>query len=460
MAFIGALCSMNENDIAQLWSRVSAQVFGELDEHTRDLWVTPITPRAVNDQSLVLSIPNKYFSDWLETNGYARRIEQILAAEMGGPRALSYEYSFNLDEVRTNDTPDTTTFEYLPEKVFLMSWGFNPNYTFDDFITDESNRFAKAICEGCAQTPGSRYNPVFIYSPAGLGKTHLLHAFGNKMLQLSKGFRIAYISADRFISDYVGAIKDHRLDTFRSKFQNSVALLLDDVHFLAGKEGSSEEFFHVFNMMFDARKQIIITSDRKPQDLKDGFQDRLISRFEWGVIADIGQPSMELRLAILRHKAQKQQVYVPDDVLRFLAENISENIRRLEGALIRMIAKSLTENIPLTIDNVRTMLKDMIDPTPRTVSIERIIAALEEEFRIPRRELLSRKRSSQLALARQFGMYLAKMLTDLPYLAISEHFGRRDHTTAYHAYLKIKNLIDTNPYYAQLVNNLTKKVRP
>jgi chromosomal replication initiator protein len=213
-------------------------------------------------------------------------------------------------------------------------------------------------------------------------------------------------------------------------------------------------------MMFDARKQIIITSDRKPQDLKGGFQDRLISRFEWGVIADIGQPSMELRLAILRHKAQKQQVYVPDDVLRFLAENIPENIRRLEGALIGMLAKSLTENIPLTIDNVRTMLKDMIDSTPRTVSIERIIAALEEEFRIPRRELLSRKRSSQLALARQFGMYLAKMLTDLPYLAISEHFGRRDHTTAYHAYLKIKNLIDTNPYYAQLVNNLTKKVRP
>jgi len=351
-----------------------------------------------------------------------------------------------------------TDFEYSPEKVFILKESFNPNYTFDEFITDESNRFAKAVCETAAKEPGVAYNPIFIYAPVGLGKTHLLHAIGNKMLEMSKKFRIAYISASKFVSDFVTAIQTNRLDIFRSKFQNSVALLLDDVQFLIEKEKSQEEFFQLFNMLFDMKKQIVITSDRKPQELK-GIEERLISRFEWGVVADIGKPSMELRLAILQQKAKKQKVYVPDDVLRYIAENVTENIRRIEGALIRILARSLTENIPLNIDSVKEMLKDMVEPQQKTVSIEKIIQVIEEELKVSRKELLSKKRSEALSLPRQFGMYLAKVLTDLSYSEISENFGRKDHTTSYHAYLKIKNLIASNPYYSQLVNKMITKAR-
>jgi chromosomal replication initiator protein len=306
--------------------------------------------------------------------------------------------------------------------------------------------------------PGSTYNPVFIYAPVGLGKTHLLHAVGNKMLQLSRKFQIAYITADRFVNEYIQALQNNKMDVFRSKFQNAIALLLDDIQFLIGKEKSQEEFFHIFNILFDNKKQIIITSDRKPQELK-GIEERLISRFEWGVVADIGRPSLELRLAILRHKAQRQKIYISDDILRYIAENITENIRRLEGALIKIVAMSITENIPLTIDNVKDMLKDIIEPKQQSVDIQKIIDVVADEFKLTKKELLSKKRTDALALPRQFGMYLAKILTDLSYAEISESFGRKDHTTAYHAYLKVKNLISSNPYYSQLVNRMIDKIK-
>ncbi|MFQ3674985.1 MAG: DnaA/Hda family protein, partial [Endomicrobiia bacterium] len=310
---------MVEIDLTQIWKKVLETIFSSLDPQTQELWVSPITPKELKDNILILNAPNKYFEDWIISGGYKTKIEEIVSKELKSNIEIKFDYQYDLKSIQQdNDSGKETDFEYSAEKVFVLKESFNPNYTFEEFITDESNRFAKAVCETAAKEPGVAYNPIFIYAPVGLGKTHLLHAIGNKMLEMSKKFRIAYISASKFVSDFVTAIQTNRLDIFRSKFQNSIALLLDDVQFLIEKEKSQEEFFQLFNMLFDMKKQIVITSDRKPQDLK-GIEERLISRFEWGVVADIGKPSMELRLAILQHKAQKQKVYVPDDVLPAIA---------------------------------------------------------------------------------------------------------------------------------------------
>lgn len=445
-------------NIEELWEKVKNTVFTGLDQQTLELWVSPISVKNITNQTVTLLLPNKYFANWLETNGYLEKLHNAFCKELNLPELqIAIEFIQTLPQ-KTAEETEKIEYEYKPEKFFVLKEAFNPEYTFENFITDESNRFAKAVCETAAKHIGSAYNPIFIYAPVGLGKTHLLHAVGNKMLELSKKFRIAYINADRFVSDYVSAIQKNTLDEFRSKFQNAIALLLDDVQFLIGKEKSQEEFFHIFNILFDNKKQIIITSDRKPQELK-GIEERLISRFEWGVVADIGRPSLELRLAILRHKANKQRVYVPEDVLRYIAENVTENIRRLEGALMSILVRSITENIPLTIDNVKELLKDFIEPKPKPVDIQKIVDVVAEQFNLSRKELLSKKRSEVLALPRQFGMYLAKILTDLSYSEISENFGRKDHTTAYHAYIKIKNLISSNPYYAQIVNQMIEKIK-
>lgn len=447
--------TMNIN-LEEFWQKIKEVVFSDLDQQTFELWVSPIYIKEIKDDRLILVVPNKYFSDWLSSNGYLNKIKEVINKEVGISE-VDLECLYDIHPLK-QESETEVEFEYIPEKEFMLKETFNPEYTFENFITDESNRFAKAICETAAKQPGSAYNPIFIYAPVGLGKTHLLHAVGNRMFEMSKKFRIAYITADRFVNEYIQAIQNNKIDTFRSKFQNAIALLLDDVQFLIGKEKSQEEFFHIFNLLFDNKKQIIITSDRKPQELK-GIEERLISRFEWGVVADIGRPSLELRLAILKHKAQRQKVYISDDILRYIAENITENIRRLEGALIKIIAVSITENVHLTIDNVKEILKDVIEPKPEKIDLKRIIDVIAEEFKLTTKELLSKKRSDALALPRQFGMYLAKILTDLSYSEISEGFGRKDHTTAYHAYLKIKNLISSNPYYAQLVNKLIDKIK-
>ncbi len=447
----------------ELWDKVKDIIFSGLDSKTLDLWISPISIKEIKDDKIVvLLVPNKYFAEWLVSNDYISKIKEVVYVQLGVEVEVEFEYVYDVESIKQQNNvkvdSQTESFEYIPEKTFVLKEIFNPEYTFENFITDESNRFAKAVCETAAMQPGSAYNPVFIYAPVGLGKTHLLHAVGNKMLQLSRKFQIAYITADRFVNEYIQALQNNKMDVFRSKFQNAIALLLDDIQFLIGKEKSQEEFFHIFNILFDNKKQIIITSDRKPQELK-GIEERLISRFEWGVVADIGRPSLELRLAILRHKAQRQKIYISDDILRYIAENITENIRRLEGALIKIVAMSITENIPLTIDNVKDMLKDIIEPKQQQVDIQKIIDVVAEEFKLTKKELLSKKRTDALALPRQFGMYLAKILTDLSYAEISESFGRKDHTTAYHAYLKVKNLISSNPYYSQLVNRMIDKIK-
>lgn len=451
---------MKNVDLQQIWERVKKIVFFDLDPQKMELWVSPLSIKEISEDFFVLLVPNKYFHDWLISNGYLDKIQHALSDELSLNKLLEIriEYIYDISNHQKELEEEKPDYEYMPEKFFVLKEAFNPDYTFENFIVDESNRFAKAVCETAAKQPGSAYNPIFIYAPVGLGKTHLLHAVGNKMLEMSRKFRIAYITADKFVSDYISAIQNGKIDSFRSKFQNAIALLLDDVQFLIGKEKSQEEFFHIFNILFDNKKQIIITSDRKPQELK-GIEERLISRFEWGVVADIGRPSLELRLAILRHKAQKQKIFVPEDVLRYIAENVTENIRRLEGALLRTVARAITENLPLTIDTVKEFLKDIIEPQPKTVSIEKIIEAVAEEFRLSKNELLSKKRSEALALPRQFGMYLAKRLTDLSYLEIAESFGRKDHTTAYHAYTKIRELVASNPYYAQIVNRIIEKIK-
>ncbi|MCS7230670.1 MAG: chromosomal replication initiator protein DnaA [Elusimicrobiota bacterium] len=449
-----------ELDVQNLWEKVKNKVFGDLDPQKLELWVSPLSIKEVDENSVTIVVPNKYFSDWLVSNGYLEKIRSVISEELNSSELLEIKIDYIYDISQSQElTPEQKIdYEYIPEKVFVLKETFNPEYTFENFITDESNRFAKAVCETAAKQPGSAYNPIFIYAPVGLGKTHLLHAVGNKMLEMSRKFRIAYITADKFVSDYISALQNGKIDSFRSKFQNAIALLLDDVQFLIGKEKSQEEFFHIFNILFDNKKQIIITSDRKPQELK-GIEERLISRFEWGVIADIGRPSLELRLAILKHKSQKQKIFVPEDVLRYIAENITENIRRLEGALLKVVAKAITENLPLTIDTVKEILKDIIEPQPKPISIQKIIEVVAEEFKISKNELLSKKRTDALALPRQFGMYLAKKLTDLSYLEIAESFGRKDHTTAYHAYTKIRELIAYNPYYAQILNRMIEKIR-
>jgi len=320
------------------------------------------------------------------------------------------------------------------------------------------NRFAHAACLAVAQSPSKSYNPLFVYGGVGLGKTHLMQAIGRHIAQQNGKTKVLYISSEKFTNEMIDSIRDDRTVAFRDKYRSVDVLLIDDIQFLAGKERTQEEFFHTFNTLYDSNKQIVITSDSPPKDIPT-LENRLISRFEWGLITDIQPPDLETRIAILRKKAQSENLNVPAEVINFIAENIPSNIRQLEGALTKLVAFSTFTKKELSVSLAQDILKDIIPLENKKVSISQIQKTVSDYYNIKVNSLLSKKRTKDIVLARQVAVYLSRELTDLSLISIGGSFGRRDHTTIIHSYNKIKNKIKKDKSFKIIIDNLASDIK-
>jgi len=318
------------------------------------------------------------------------------------------------------------------------SLSLNPRYTFENFVLGPSNRHAHAYSVAVAEAPGKNYNPLFIYGGVGLGKSHLMQAICHRIRQASPQLKICYMPSEKFTNELIDAIQHHSTGAFRQKFRNVDVLVLDDIHFIAGKESTQEEFFHTFNALYDSHKQIIISSDRTPKEIAN-LQERLVSRFSWGLTTDVQPPDLETRVAILKKKIEREPVHIPDDVIFFIASLIKTNIRELEGALVRIIAYSLMEEKLITLDLAKEVFKDLLREPKKLITIDFIQRCVAEEFGVSLSDLKQKKRSKTIVLPRQVAMYLSREFTEQSFPEIGEYFGGKDHTTVLHSYNKIKD---------------------
>src|SRR5690606_32790071 len=388
-----------------------------------------------DDDTLVISAPNDFTRDWLASH-YVDLIRDTLLEITGKEIEVRIVNAQPAEaEQRAAGPEKKPAATDAPPKTML-----NPRYTFDSFVIGSGNRFAHAASLAVAEAPAKAYNPLFIYGGVGLGKTHLMHAIGHYVLEHNPGSRVVYISSEKFTNEFINSIRDNKTVDFRNKYRNVDSLLIDDIQFLAGKEQTQEEFFHTFNTLHEASKQIVISSARPPKEIPT-LEDRLRSRLEWGLITDIQPPDLETRLAILRKKASADNLDIPGEVLAYIADRIDTNIRELEGALIRVVAYSALMNQPITLELAAEALKDIVpNHRERAVSIQDIQQEVCAFYRLSIEDLKAKKRTKNVAFPRQIAMYLCREMTDSSLSKIGEQFGGRDHTTVIHAHEKISSL--------------------
>jgi len=425
--------------IEEDWQKTLDILKTELSEPSFNTWLKKTKAVTKYNNTFVVAVPNGFAKDWLESR-YANLIKNTLQL------VTSEELEVNFVLPQANGD-----INYLPKDkaksdvVNTAKKGtdvtsnsfFNPKYTFESFVVGNSNRFAHAASLAVAEAPSKAYNPLFIYGGVGLGKTHLMHAIGQYVYLNNSTTKVVYVSSEKFTNELINSIRENKTVQFRNNYRNMDVLLIDDIQFLAGKESTQEEFFHTFNTLYEANKQIIISSDRPPKEIPT-LEDRLRSRFEWGLITDIQPPDLETRIAILRKKAQLENIHVHNDVLVYIANKIQSNIRELEGALIRVVAYSSLTGKEVVPELVQEALKDILPAhKSKEISIELIQQAIADHFHIKMEDFRAKKRTRSIAYPRQIAMYLARELTDASLPKIGEEFGGRDHTTVLHAYEKI-----------------------
>jgi chromosomal replication initiator protein len=441
-------------DAAAIW----ATCLSSLDTtagSTHRAWLAQTRAVSVVGDTLVLAVPDEFVKDWVEQR-YAPTVLNTLAKVAGRPLTI---------RVTVREVDDSAAVEDGEAPVPQPRGGqryqprLNPKYTFERFVIGSSNRFAHAAAVAVAEAPAKAYNPLFIYGGAGLGKTHLLHAIGHYAGNLFPQVRLQYVTSEQFTNDFINAIRDERAGAFQRRYRENDILLIDDIQFLEGKERTQEEFFHTFNALHNADKQLIISSDRPPKQIAT-LEDRLRSRFEWGLITDIQPPDLETRIAILRKKSSADGLNVPDDVLSFIASKIQSNIRELEGALIRVTAFASLNRSPIDLALTQIVLKDLFpDSGAHEVSIAAIMAETADYFGLAVEDLTGSSRSRLLVTARQMAMYLTRELTDLSLPKIGQAFGGRDHTTVMHATQKIRGLMQERRSIYNQVQELTSRVK-
>ena len=445
-------------EIEELWNKILEIIKEELSPQAYNSWFSQTKVDKYDGNKLVISAPGDFCKDWLEKH-YTGFIKDIFKSTLGSDDNLKIEF-------RTADQKFSTSSRPAPKKKTKKEDTFfkntrlllNPKYTFDDFVVGNSNRFAHAACLAVAQSPAKAYNPLFIYGGVGLGKTHLIQAIGNYITQHNGKTRVLYISSEKFTNELINSIRDDRTVAFRDKYRSVDILLIDDIQFLAGKERTQEEFFHTFNTLYESNKQIVITSDRPPKDITT-LEERLISRFEWGLATDVQEPDYETRIAILRKKAQSENLNMPNEIIDFIAEKIPSNIRQLEGALTKITAYSTLTKKELSVPLTQEILKDIIPLENKKISVGQIQKTVSDYYNIKVNSLLSKKRTKDIVLARQVAVYLSRELTDLSLTSIGETFGRRDHTTIIHSYIKIKNKIKKDKSFKSIIDNLTSDIK-
>lgn len=442
----------NSTNIKEIWNSAVQNLESDIGADATALWIKPIKPLFIENDTLKLEVPDSIIYNTIKER-YEGKIIAMLLTLTG--KTLKIDYSMSLVSVAAVAKAPQPSAAPLPSNFY----SFNPHYTFDSFIVGASNRFAYASAEGVAKNPGQ--NPFFIYSAPGLGKTHLLHAIAHGIFKTNNSARILYTASENFVNEYIDAVrgKAEGAEQFRNKYRKLDCLLLDDIQFLVDKERSEEEFFYTFNALFESKKQVVITSDRPPRELAMG--QRLVSRFLQGVVADIKLPDFETRVAILRQKRDQHKYEIPDDIITFIAENVKKSIRELEGCLITVGNFCCNMKINPSIDAVKEIIKDHIndpDQEEKKINIELIKDVVAEKYSIELKDFSAKKRSEALAFPRQVAMYLACTLTDFTLKDIGEAFGR-DHATVMYAKNKISQLIQTDPYFNETLNQMLSKIK-
>lgn len=435
-----------KNKLNEVWQEALRFLKNELDEHNYTTWVNAARPLAYYDGTLVIITINDFTRDWLETR-YSAMLRSHLESVFNKNITLRFLTSEGEQAAISTRESDVTPTPNL-----------NPKYTFDSFVIGNSNRLAHAAARAVAESPSKAYNPLFIYGGVGLGKTHLMHAIGHYVLEHDRQTRVVYVSSETFTNEMINSIRDDKGEEFRNKYRTIDILLIDDIQFLANKERTQEEFFHTFNALYESEKQIIISSDRPPKEIPT-LEDRLRSRFEWGLIADIQPPDLETRVAILRKKALLENYSMPDDVLQFIASNIKSNIRELEGALLRIIAYASLNGREINLETTQEALKEFISIEKPRVTIPIIQKAVAQYFNLKVEDLKAKRRTHNVAFPRQIAMYLARELTDASLPKVGEEFGGRDHTTVMHAYEKISQEISRDREVADIISRLIKELQ-
>ena len=443
---------MNSYDLAEIWVRCKDKLKESFNEKVFNVWIKPIMPLEVTDTYYKVAVKNDFFKTMLEEN-YAQVIEAVLAGIMSKNIKL-------IIETMDNGSSGSEAAEEMPavpakreqQQLFNENTSvqqpdesnLNPKYVFETFVIGNSNRFAHAAAQAVANDPAHAYNPLFLYGGVGLGKTHLMHAIGNRIKQNNPSMKVLYTSSEKFTNEIINSIQNKTTEAFRQKYRNIDCLIIDDIQFLKGKEQTQVEFFHTFNALKDADKQIIISSDRPPREIET-LEDRLRSRFDQGLTADIQTPDLETRMAILRTKAASDNIVLPTEVITLLATNIATNIREIEGAYNKIVAYTSLMHMPITVETAQKVLSDMgNDIKTRTITYEGIIKVVADHYNVKQDELFNKKRTQNIAFPRQVAMYLCRELADLSYPRIGELFGGRDHTTVIHAYEKISNFKNSN----------------
>lgn len=443
---------MNSYDLAEIWVRCKDKLKESFNEKVFNVWIKPIMPLEVTDTYYKVAVKNDFFKTMLEEN-YAQVIEGVLAGIMNKNIKL-------IIETMDNGSSGSEAAEEMPavpakreqQQLFNENTSvqqpdesnLNPKYVFETFVIGNSNRFAHAAAQAVANDPAHAYNPLFLYGGVGLGKTHLMHAIGNRIKQNNPSMKVLYTSSEKFTNEIINSIQNKTTEAFRQKYRNIDCLIIDDIQFLKGKEQTQVEFFHTFNALKDADKQIIISSDRPPREIET-LEDRLRSRFDQGLTADIQTPDLETRMAILRTKAASDNIVLPTEVITLLATNIATNIREIEGAYNKIVAYTSLMHMPITVETAQKVLSDMgNDIKTRTITYEGIIKVVADHYNVKQDELFNKKRTQNIAFPRQVAMYLCRELADLSYPRIGELFGGRDHTTVIHAYEKISNFKNSN----------------
>lgn len=430
-------------NIADLWHAALANIEKKISKPSFDTWLKSTKAHSLQGDLLIITAPNEFARDWLEER-YSQLIAGILYEITGEELSVKFIIPQNQKDA-DNDV------QLPPKKVKkdddhgeFPQGILNQKYTFDTFVIGSGNRFAHAASLAVAEAPAKAYNPLFIYGGVGLGKTHLMHAIGHYVLDHNPAAKVVYLSSEKFTNEFINSIRDNKAENFRNKYRNVDILLIDDIQFLAGKESTQEEFFHTFNALHEESKQIIISSDRPPREIPT-LEDRLRSRFEWGLITDITPPDLETRIAILRKKAKAEGLDIPNEVMLYIANQIDSNIRELEGALIRVVAYSSLINKDINADLAAEALKDIIPSSkPKVITILDIQKTVGELFSIKLEDFKAKKRTKSLAFPRQIAMYLSRELTDYSLPKIGEEFGGRDHTTVIHAHEKISKLLQSD----------------
>src|SRR6056297_1239617 len=459
--------AISQEEMEHIWNQTLNEIKDKLSNPSFKTWFSNTKPVDMQDNILLIKVPNDFIKDWIETR-YNQLITNVIQNLTETNLKCRFYTEEDLKDKEKKEGKNTKQYEKEnPEKKlekekkkeYNINKNLNPKYSFDSFVVGNGNRFAHAAALAVAEAPAKAYNPLFLYGDVGLGKTHLMQAIAHYILKHNPDNKVVYVSSETFTNELINAIKDDRTSSFRNKYRNIDILLVDDIQFLANKERTQEEFFHTFNSLHESNRQLIISSDRPPKEIPT-LEERLRSRFEWGLITDIQKPDLETRIAILRKKADLENLKIPNEVVIYIADNIQSNIRELEGALIKVIAYSSLVDREIDVDLAEKALQDLIieNEEPKEINIDLIKNIIVDYYNLKKEDMTSKKRTQKIAFPRQIAMYLSRELTDLSLPHIGEEFGGRDHTTVIHAYNKIEKRIEEDQEFAKVTNKIIARI--